>query len=1107
MSLNKDNLFEDPIYNQNDINKLPIILFDNSSSTANKFLDGKNIFQSYSIITTLLEQKGIDSFRMMLWSDKVKIIEGILSIDKLSLALSKFGSSGGTYLNHAFNNIPKSWLENESNDIYIVTDGEVNDRSDFLTNSITTFIENNKNTNIYIITFEANNKDYYKHGCNVTNILYDIIQKNNLTNHIKQYLSYNRVYHDVPFINFSDIKLVRNYVQFKDKCFHIDNLRKFIKYIDNIVANINDVNMLNNLLFNCCSTIHQIAELKPDIKKDNIIELFARIFSTKLEYSNVINKISNQVNKIKHGCADSYNLYISNKKKLFEITKKSLNNSVSKSITTNNEGFLSILLPLKKQTTHKYQSEYVMLCASNLHKLTSYNIDNFEYSSAAINIGAYAVPIVPDTTNITDSNVKQYIRQWLYAIYSNYYGFKANSDILLYMFLTDMLKVILSNVKESVKMVYRNLGFLMLDRVYFNTGMKEIVYLHSDKPPLPNSRDSNEMRMIFESCSAKAFGINSISAFTLWYAIVLALNDKKLVENQLQFCQKDIAADFGDINASNLLVFLSTKYSIKCTLYDINDCVDLEYICYLTLDDTSLEGGYKILSHQVTNQSKALCDPKYVITKEAYDSFKENRKMICPICMKKLTTNDYIVVGPKETKENVVNTADNIGKDINGKILDWFRKDYEDIVSPTKMIFNIMKNGYDSLQFKNTNLLAIDDLDFMVKTCKFTDNMIVKSLENNNISVKTSYEFTNLVSKSHSFLKTFNWKNMCIAGGYIKSILLCQPVNDIDIFFYGIDNNEIINKVKEIIKNLQECFSNKYILLANKKDTQVIEILIIDILDVDSDYDELLEKDSNQNNDCNQNNDNHDKSSKNYYFEQLNSGNTSPEILQKFKVLHKVQLITKQNKDIYDIINNFDLISCMAAYDGVNLVFNEQGYLSYKYMFNVVKKNYSYVTLCRLIKYYDYGFNIASHKYKKIGENAEIYSLFDFFKITFRGGSAAVNLREITGYEKDGFYFSNGLARSNIIEITKLTLNKSNDNSNNNNDNNTTNKQNTNNGYYGSITGFGTDKALITLIRYAEIKNKIEDGNIIWKIFSITKNSNIIHQFLEHMPLRIITNI
>lgn len=28
--------------------------------------------------------------------------------------------------------------------------------------------------------------------------------------------------------------------------------------------------------------------------------------------------------------------------------------------------------------------------------------------------------------------------------------------------------------------------------------------------------------------------------------------------------------------------------------------------------------------------------------------------------------------------------------------------------------------------------------------------------------------------------------NVCVAGGFCKSILTCVPVNDIDIFFYGL---------------------------------------------------------------------------------------------------------------------------------------------------------------------------------------------------------------------------------------------------------------------------------------------------------------------------------
>ena len=883
-------------------------------------------------------------------------------------------------------------------------------------------------------------------------------------------------------------------------------MRQFIKYIDNKVTTKN-VDKLHNLLFNCCSSISHILKQKTNIDKKKFIELFSNIFASRLNYNQVYNQINNQINGIVTGNADTFNQYIANRNNLFEKTDKNLKENVSKNIIIQNENYFTVPIPTKSCSNNFYDN-YILFETPNISDFVHYRIGVNIYKHGALSIDNYNFPILPSNKIITNLEINQHIRQWIRAIYSNFYNIKPNSDFLLYMFLTDMLKLIISNVDTNVKSAYRNLGLIMLDRVRFNSGgVKEIKYLREGNSPLPNSGKKDEMIEMFTGCSNRAFGNNGLRPYTLWYAIVLAIDDPKLIENQLEHCIADLTMDFPMIqDYTCLLDMLSEKYKIKYLKYTLKPKIDLDYTCYLTLDDTSETGGYKIISHKVSKRSNTICDPKFVITGEAYSMLSKEKIISCPICIKKLTINDFALINPKMVdKEDCYVCTDAI---------DWFKTSNHDVISPTSMFQTIDSKGNFTDTYSANTLLPIDVLNFNTKSYEIKDFTLAKTMDKTCIEITTSDDFTNVISKNYGFLRCMDWSNMCIAGGFMKSILLNQTVNDIDLFLYAINKEDIPKKINHIISVLKNYYPDKYVLLAQKKDNHVIEILIIDIIDIDDyfradnttkfinwkfkdEYEEPEPEPDPETEILNvkrtsdaiktvvfQDQDpekvNNVKSTKDNYFNQLKNKNYSREILSKFRIVTKIQIITKEKQNINDIIDNFDLSSCMVAYDGSKILFNEKGYLSFKYMINVFYKNYNNINLSRLIKYFNNGFNIVLHNHSN--DSCDLCNNFVHYD-----NSKQNKIK----YNDFNCHFQNTNVNFGIVDSFEFIKTEP----------ETEDTDNISNSFkYTTITGDKcNNKALIYLLRYAEMKNSTEKNNIIWDIYDLNKDNNIFNTFLSYV--------
>jgi hypothetical protein len=207
--------------------------------------------------------------------------------------------------------------------------------------------------------------------------------------------------------------------------------------------------------------------------------------------------------------------------------------------------------------------------------------------------------------------------------------------------------------------------------------------------------------------------------------------------------------------------------------------------------------------------------------------------------------------------------------------------------------------------------------------------------------------------------------NLLIAGGCIRSIILSDRIKDIDIFIYGLNQEESVNKINKFIKDLY--YSNNQ----NKNFENIKRIpglsdqnkeRLICICKQDSGKTRIS---STLSGDDKILFDKYYKLFPNYFtgksvdgFKIINSGNV---ITINFEDSHPdIQIILRCYETVSSILHGFDLGSSAVGYDGNNVMFTSLGKFSYENMVNIfdhTRRSTTYER--RLRKYFNNGFNIV----------------------------------------------------------------------------------------------------------------------------------------------------
>jgi hypothetical protein len=191
----------------------------------------------------------------------------------------------------------------------------------------------------------------------------------------------------------------------------------------------------------------------------------------------------------------------------------------------------------------------------------------------------------------------------------------------------------------------------------------------------------------------------------------------------------------------------------------------------------------------------------------------------------------------------------------------------------------------------------------------------------NRISLENYKENFKVQNKEFDYIIK-NTTNIVVAGGAAFKALYPDRCNysDVDVFIYGISEQDMWAKVNEIVDKL-------FIQHVNAKISQYIKKGLLVIL------------------------------------------------VSTSEITLEYQIILNTYTDIYDILSKFDLPCCCIAYDGQNVYMTKAGAYSHTTQTNVVNIGYVSNTYeSRLEKYFDRGFGIALPEYdiNSIDNNSDI---------------------------------------------------------------------------------------------------------------------------------------
>ena len=336
-----------------------------------------------------------------------------------------------------------------------------------------------------------------------------------------------------------------------------------------------------------------------------------------------------------------------------------------------------------------------------------------------------------------------------------------------------MLCIYLSDVPENIKQTYVELARVMLKEQRDNADMTEYDFLLTNKPALVYGGEKAYYNLM-KRCK-EINGIKNVTVSTLWYGILLALNDERLLtfhkphvltgleydsmrssNNNETFSDKSEVRNFDHNDNNAVLNYIKSHITKTYVSKHLNDVAnDVEYTCYITMESTAESGGYKIREHELA--PGIVCRPKYVMKKEVFEELEDEYKS-CPICHTDLSDpsqNMYVFVPPeKELASRTVppeQTKQTDVKDdyiVNEPALECGK--HEIIAIPPDMV-----NSID-----DETLLDIDILNFAANSYEFDMPTINDTLNSKRIAITNSADFKTMMSYRYPFIEKMSFNNL-----------------------------------------------------------------------------------------------------------------------------------------------------------------------------------------------------------------------------------------------------------------------------------------------------------------------------------------------------------
>jgi hypothetical protein len=846
-------------------------------------------------VIEMLKNNKIEEFHLLFWNSTCDYIGKYKTADFENIQTNKtdysynFGSKvikpeGCTHIVPVLKKVKEIMSEGnmKNKDIYIFTDGEVNDSDYSAKNDMKEVFSElfHQGSKIYISTVEPNDNDYINSNCHAGSVLYDRIKEYQQTNFIKKVENFNYKHHSKSFVSLFNQDVPEGYLPFGEKLFLESDFQQFIEFLKEEIKKSNK-NHLLKLVHNLSRTIFYMTKNKETQLRRMIINNISTYFDGTEVYANVRNMLTNEIDNHINNKSTTFQEYRDQRNDLIEKLQSDIMEDTMASISaTESNEYTSFPVNTNKGL--------VILRTSMTSVNGTMYIKKNKYTRSCVELNNGVFPVFPMT--LVDSSVhNQSLRQWVRVNYSSLHGKRITSGTILNLFLIDMLRVNISNVSKEIKDSYVKLAKIMLEDSVYGSDSRIIDELY-------NGKELSSFYFFQQYLDEKNI---KMSPVTLWLTILDYVNDSKLMKSQKR-------------------------------LYNIENFSTDDIKGHLQLvDEISHNMKYILPEHKIFGMT---CENRHCSEKFYLNCGDRFACTLCGIALKKA-----------DIRENNVNCN-------NLKVLDeiYVSGDTENV----------------NLKYKaDSPLTKIDDLNFNYSSVNIQNVTMVDVLNIESTLTKTRQDFQNKVNNKYPFLKNLDMQNVCLAGGFCRSILLGQKMKDFDFFFHGLETDDkytsrLHKLVSDLVGNikLQEKKEDtgKYkFLFLYKKLYNVFEMIYVYDPTNHFNGDFVIDNFRNYQFKTLKTFDKHNVMAQDkYYFEDQDATG--------IRIVHRFQFVMCKYNTICDLLNQFDMGASQVAYDGQDVYFTYNGYISYKYMVNIVTRDkYTSTYDSRVSKYLSYGFDLV----------------------------------------------------------------------------------------------------------------------------------------------------
>lgn len=197
-------------------------------------------------------------------------------------------------------------------------------------------------------------------------------------------------------------------------------------------------------------------------------------------------------------------------------------------------------------------------------------------------------------------------------------------------------------------------------------------------------------------------------------------------------------------NKGSLLLAEEVKLTMGAAEHD--------FTCYYTLRDTSRTGEKKIKPHNITK--KIVCRPNSVFSLEAYEVLTSWQELKCPICICNSDTTAFEDIKP--LKEEISS--------------DLLNEPNCDVSLHEKFVITKTFMTDDDQSYKKLDEYKFEVTSYEIDAPVVQDSWGLRTVEN-----RTPNEFNESVNQRYPFLRDIDMKDVYIAGGFCRSVLLKFP--------------------------------------------------------------------------------------------------------------------------------------------------------------------------------------------------------------------------------------------------------------------------------------------------------------------------------------------